>query len=543
MGVLLYFALPDQPLWTLDVDQEACGFTYDGAYFFTVVPSRAGKHEEYGPIRLRDSRTGTVVQSFFAAEDHLERLTISDDRRSCAAVVVPDQVRVIDFQERRSWSLAAPQVNADYDLHFAPDGKMLHVRAAHVKLPERNFLFELPSGELFANPVSIRYAQFSPDGRYLVCRKEDGMHLWDSQTRREVGKYLECDEHFRFSPDGRRLLTTVEPDEKAPFRPVLWDLATHKRIAELPVEMLPDLNYRYVLAAFSHDGRWLVTWQEHQQDGRTLEVWDSATGKRLARHDLDLNRRRSLVHAPDSASLAVIEWSAMDPSGRTWPFDLTMLDMPSGKVRWQRQFTPEKPQLQWTGLNNAPGMSQRDFRFSPEGDVLSMFNPTRAEWTFLDVATGVTQKSVRMIDAGTTIAALTNPAGSTDGRRWLTRALIYESSTLIPAWIRRWFGRYGDYFDLTMLHDDRGQERMRLKINGRAESFLSPDGEFVLTDTFPDSEDIHSNRIQAWRTPPGRPWLSIVGVPLAVGVGLLMLRGWWRWRGKARGVDGSPARN
>ncbi|MCI0738751.1 MAG: hypothetical protein L0Y72_06890 [Gemmataceae bacterium] len=367
LGVALYFALPDQPLWTLDVDEEALGFTDDGAHFFTVVPSRAGKHEEYGPVRLRDSRTGTEVQSFFAAGDHLERLTISDDRRFCAAVVVPDQVRVVDFQERRSWSLAAPEVNADYALHFAPDGKMVHVRAAHAKLPERNFLFELPSGNLFANPDSIRYAQFSPDGRYLVCRKEDGMHLWDSHTRYEVGNYLECNEYFRFSPDGRRLLTTDKPVKKAPFRPVLWDLATHKRIAELPVEMLPDVGFRYVLATFSRDGHWLVTWHEHEKDGRTLEVWDSATGKRLARHDLDPNRQRSLVFAPDSASLAVIEWSAMNLSGFTGPFDLTMLDMPSGKARWQRQFTPEKTQLKWAGPNNAPGMSQASFRFSPEG--------------------------------------------------------------------------------------------------------------------------------------------------------------------------------
>src|SRR5262245_41330990 len=117
IGLSLYFLLPFQPLWTLDADEEIAGTTHDGAHFFTVVLARVG-HDQFGPLRLRDCRTGGEVKAFFADGELLQRLTVSNDRRFCAAIVEPDQVRVVDFQERRAWSLVAKDVSADYSLHF-----------------------------------------------------------------------------------------------------------------------------------------------------------------------------------------------------------------------------------------------------------------------------------------------------------------------------------------------------------------------------------------------------------------------------------------
>jgi hypothetical protein len=204
-------------------------------------------------------------------------------------------------------------------------------------------------------------------------------------------------------------------------------------------------------------------------------------------------------------------------------------------VRWRRQFTREKDRLRWSGPNNPPGMRDSSFRFSPDGDGLSMFIPDQAQWTFLDVGTGATQKTVQMLDAGTTITYLSDPIASRDARRLLTHALLHEpANPLVPAWLRRWLPARARFSSLTLVHDDSGQELLRLKINGRSESHLSPDGQLVLTCSFP-SGPVEPNRIHAWTVPPGRPWLWIVGIPLAVGAGLLMLRGlrgWWR---RARG--------
>src|SRR5262245_38858067 len=531
IGLSLYFLLPFQPLWTLDADEEIAGTTHDGAHFFTVVLARVG-HDQFGPLRLRDCRTGGEVKSFFDNGTLLQRLTVSNDRRFCAAIVEPDQVRVVDFQERRAWSLVAKDVSADYSLHFAPNGKMLHVRAAHVKLPDRNFLFELPSGNLFAPPDSIRTAYFSEDGHYLVLSKADGMHLWDNETRQEVGDYLDQrDVSFRFSPDGQRLLTSPEPEENEPFRPVLWDLATHRRVAELPVELPPEVGYRYVLAQFSPDGRWLVTWHEHERDGRTLEVWDSGTGKRLARHALNPKCRRSIVMAPDSAGLVVVDWIDFGMRGCEGAFALTMLDMPSGEVRWQRHFEREKPRLTWNGPAGAPGVRLDDVRFTPDGSALSIFVPRHAQWEFLDTRTGQSQRTVHLLDAGSECLFLHNEPISHESQLFLMRASLHPPPPrFVPAWVQRWLPRLPGDGTLTLLLDSAdATELARLQLPGRVNS-VSLDGQRILTEKHTDGDVGTRIRLQAWSVPPARSWLTIVGVPLAVGAGLLGLRKIWRWR-------------
>ena len=358
------------------------------------------------------------------------------------------------------------------------------------------------------------------------------MHLWDSATRQEVGNYLEWDENFRFSPDGRRLLTTVEPDEKEPFRPVLWDLATHRRVAELPVEMLPDVGYRYVLATFAPDGHWLVTWHEHERDGRTLEVWDSATGRRLGRHDLHPKYRRSLVLAPDAAGLAVIDWTEMNMRGGTGTFGLTMLDMPSAKVRWRREFTRRKTRLAWEHPQGEPGLGQDDFHFAADGSILSIFSAAEATWEFLDARTGQSLHTAHILAAGTACHSATNDPVAPDVRRfWFRASLPVRPPRFLPAWAQRWLPGPRQTTLTLLLDGTSGAELGRLQTPGRVTS-VSPDGSLVLSERYLDDNAVAYKRIQAWTVPPGRRWLWIVGIPLVVGAGLLMLR---RWRSSARG--------
>jgi len=522
LGVGLACVLPCEPRWTLDVDEQVGDVSPDGESFFTIVPSR--DHQQFGPLRLRDSRTGREIRAFFTAGERLLRLTVSGNRRFCAAIVEPDQVRVVDLQEQRSWSLPAPDVNADYALHFAADGGMIHVRAAHVRLPERNFLFELPAGRLFAPAESIKEAQFSPDGRYLVTVQADGTHLWNRATREKVGEYR-TQHAFRFSRAGPRLVTSPESGEKEPFRPVLWDLNTHRRVADLPVAAPADPDCRYVHCTFAPDGRWLVTWHEFERDGQTLEVWDSADGRRLARHQLDPDHRRSLVLSPDSSALVVIEWFDLGMQYSQGDFALSLLDMPSGRVRWQRRFAREETPLEWNGPMGAPGIRPEDIRFTADSRRLGTFAARQGEWRFLDAQTGESLPSTRLFDAGTSCFHLDQSALSPGDRALVVSASVHvPPPRFFPAWAQRWWPHRLRWETLTLVLDSAtGAELGRVRLPGSVRS-VSSAGDLLVTDRSLDDDFTHSHRLQGWSVPSGRPWRSIIGIPVALGLLALALR-------------------
>jgi len=528
LGVGLYFNLPHQALWTLDVDEQIGGFALDGSHFFTWRPSR--KVGGFGPIRLRDARTGAEVDSFFPDGTHWQGPEVSSDRRYLATIAGPNEVRVIDFLERAGRSLRSDAVTGDYQLHFAPKSDMLRVRAAHAKLPDRNFLFELPSGKHFGKPDEILTVQFAENGRHFAYGRMDGIHLWDRQAQKEIAHDLGEDERLCFSPDGRRLVAYDDRGETEPFRLILWDLEQHRRVAVLPIEI--PLETRYCSCRFSSNSQWFVTWHDYPTHGKILETWDSANGKRLARHELGAHRR-SIERSPDSTCLALHEWG-QDANGDTANVTLTLLDMPSTKVRWQRHFPRQEAKVNWMMDGGFPRPDPDEFRFSPDGSVLVVFSSFQAEWQFLDVQTGATLKTVRLLDIGASASSRAFPVLSPDGRHMLSTTRLQEAPSPFIAkwlgWAKRWLPNREQHYTLTVVHDaTNGDELLRLKIDGNADSHLAPDGSLVLTDNFwSNGADMTQRRLQAWPVPAQRAWEWIVGVPVLFAAVLLLLR--WAWR-------------
>ena len=359
--------------------------------------------------------------------------------------------------------------------------------------------------------------------------KADGLHLWNRLAQEEVGRDLGDDERIQFSPDGKRLVTYDDRGEKEPFRLALWDLQTYRRVALLPLEI--PLETRYGGGPFSPDSRWLVTLHDYPEDGRVLEVWDSAAGKRLSRYDLGA-RRRSIVLAPDSSSLVLNEWGPM--GGEPALVTVTLLEMPSAKVRWQRKFPPKPARVRWMGPNGIQRHNPDDFRFGPDGNTVIAFSSLHAEWEYLDIRTGETLKTVHLLDTGARRVQPERPVASPDGR-WLlvsTRVLdppsVWDSKWL--GWVRRWLPARHEPNTLTELYASAsGQEMLRLQIDGPSNAHLAPDGQIVLTDTSRPEGD--GRRLQAWPVPSQRPWTQICAIPLGCAATLLALRwAWRRWR-------------
>jgi hypothetical protein len=202
IGTWLYWYFPDQPLWTMLAEEDIGGFTADGAHFFTVA-SGSGFHFDtahpfLGPVRLRDSRTGALVQSFLAEGQEFKQPTLTKNGRYLAAMTEDDVVHGIDFQEQRTWSFALDKHSQRWILQVDPKGRVLQVSA----WPDRNLLLDLPSGTRLPAPDRVSAAFFEEDGRYLRFRRNDVCYLWDVESQKELG------------PFSWQLARTISPDSR-----------------------------------------------------------------------------------------------------------------------------------------------------------------------------------------------------------------------------------------------------------------------------------------------------------------------------------------
>jgi WD40 repeat protein/serine/threonine protein kinase/tetratricopeptide (TPR) repeat protein len=127
-----------------------------------------------------------------------------------------------------------------------------------------------PSGQAIPFMNHIAAMAFSPDEKILATGGYDcTVRFWDTSTGKPLGPPLLQGDivlSLAFSPDGKMLAVGHADDYSGAYGVILWDVASRKQVGQaLPGVFLP---FR-----FSPDGRRLVT-----AVGTTLRLWDTATG-------------------------------------------------------------------------------------------------------------------------------------------------------------------------------------------------------------------------------------------------------------------------
>ena len=160
-------------------------------------------------------------------------------------------------------------------LEFSPDGQTLATGSADSTVRLWDWRNGRPIGEpLTGHKYGVESVTFSQDGRRLVSRSADSVRVWDSATRKVVGKPIVTDNTDKdsftamaVSPDGRRIATVRKNTLQQ------WDADSGEAAGP------PMLGHSEAVqdVAYSPDGRYLVS----ASMDNTLRFWDSASGHQI----------------------------------------------------------------------------------------------------------------------------------------------------------------------------------------------------------------------------------------------------------------------
>jgi eukaryotic-like serine/threonine-protein kinase len=250
-----------------------------------------------GTVKIWNSRTGDVVQTFNAHVDAVASVVFHPDGKHLASRGADRKVKVWDLTATGQAVFSEPcdalrKFGTAYTVAFSTDGRQLAAGTEGVvkvwDWKNRQLLHSLPGDRVHAIPVA-----FSGDGRLATGAFREGVKLWDLETGillRTVPAHREPVSAVAFSPDGEWLASasfdrTVKLSNSKTGE-ILHSLDLHTGNVEC--------------VAFSPDGRRLASGGED----KTVRVWDATTGREVLGLRGHTDRCGCVAFSPDGRRLA-----------------------------------------------------------------------------------------------------------------------------------------------------------------------------------------------------------------------------------------------
>ncbi len=262
--------------------------------------------------KVWDVRTG---QELFTLAGHVGAVlavTFSPDGQRLVTASHDESVKVWDATTGRLVHTFTGASKQPTRVVFSPDGRCLAVKGSDLTV----HVLDAATGDtllrLAGHEASIYGIAYSGDGRYLATASLDmTVKVWDASTGGEVHTLRHPNQKVigvAFSPDGRLLASNAVG---AVVR--LWDVATGEEVRRFDAQ---SMGARAGGLAFSPDGKQLaVIW------GGDVKVWETATGRLVARLRCGFGVVRSPTYSPDGRWLAAGGGSPGKAEVRVWPVE------------------------------------------------------------------------------------------------------------------------------------------------------------------------------------------------------------------------------
>jgi hypothetical protein len=535
IGWGLYAWLPPEPRWALTGMYLAAGLTPDGKAFRTeavaphdmpnsfMSPSFPPILPKSGPVQLWDVESGREAMSVLGDLGPRWRVGFSEDGKWLAAIAtrseagVVEELRCIDLiNGGESWTTLTQRSEA-WQFSFSPGGALLLLEAP-LRLGESSilFLYDTESSRLLARVTTEWWnRKWSPDGEALLIFSAgtDG-----NASLRRIARNGETEILFKgagdwldITPDGKTVLT--EPPARDATWPrvtqsiLVWDLATGKQRGTIPVsDFHPRSGDNFALMADSRT-LWLVHGQP--RPGDKLAAWDLGTSQRLGEVALDgadpvYFREQNAVALRRPTGVGQLRYYGARPFGE----------------RWGRDWTGKRLTMVSHGGGIEPFLVASGDRAATDTDWAEL----------LDVATGATRLELPMTaggwhtrrSRGQYVILQEGPSQSGERSRFVE---LFEDR-LLTLLSPRLHGRGTRPSATRVIDTTSGAELGRLDLFGADILDYSPDSRSLLVyqQAVPGGEAT----LSCYDVPPARAWSRIIGVPLAIGVLLLVLRVGWR---------------
>jgi hypothetical protein len=514
MAWALYVLLPPEPRWSRRGHFQSVSLTPTASHVVLVPFSqvRGNQPGDAAVVTVVDGQTGAEVGTFFHDAGVIHWWECSADGRFVIATGYDAIVRMADTRSGGERRVVVDEPGP-FSHRLSPDGEHLLV----AKEQHTANLIHVLSGKLLG---SIERAglpcAFSPDGDLLVHHTGQppphaSLRVWDVRRGVAVAE-IAGTEFLAFSSDGSTLYARQRERLGGRFdRVLLWDVATAKLRAELPVK--PTDYLWFSLAADERTAAICTLEREGQQDRCRIATWDVASVRQIATAQIANFPAATATLSPDGRYLVA----------RT-PRQVILIDVHTGKERWQLGnelvWPDAEPVVCFTSNSQALVVRSKqdlEWRDAATGELLDTRFPTGQ---FIAAASRQWQRDRLMVND---IAGWAQPrqAGMLvqQLRRWLPATWLPEERNLLG----------------TYVFNTRTREILFEQVDPQLErAMLSDDGQTVLTVHVLDGGE---RLVRCWDVPMRKSLRLVLGVPLACAAFVLGVRaGWRRWRRRAGGV-------